>query len=71
MARPRELGAQTWCVESRRVTGCGAWFREVRVALQEATSGQGDWRREDKAAELFDVLVHLVRALRCWFGDCT
>ena len=59
------------CIESRRVTGCGAWFREVRVALQTTTSREGRLAAYRTRRELLDVLVLLdVRALRCWFGDC-
>ena len=48
--------------------GHGSEKYEWRCKRRRAA--KGDWRREDKAAELLDVLVHLVRALRCWFGDC-
>ena len=46
-------------------------FNQISASRNAAgRAAKGDWRREDKAAELLDVLVHLVRALRCWFGDC-
>ena len=48
--------------------GHGSEKYEWRCKRRRAS--KGDWRREDKSAELLDVLVHLVRALRCWFGDC-
>jgi predicted dehydrogenase len=48
--------------------GCGAQTYAWRCTRRRAQ--KGDWRRGDAAKELLDVLVHLVRALRCWFGDC-
>ena len=44
--------------------------RSYAWRVRRRRAAAGDWRRSDATAELLDVLVHVVRACRVWFGDC-